>query len=441
MTDFVDQLKHAVDHVPFPTITGKICSVSDSVYDAILPNAVVGALVRIGDTGLAQVARVEKYQCRLVPVKVTESIGAGTKVTMLERVQTIPVGMHLMGRVVSPLGEFMDVVNAVDVEGPLKPALHWPIQRNAPRPLERPAVCRMLHTGIKAIDGLLSLGDGARVGLFAGPGQGKSTLLGMLANGCNSDVCVICLAGERGREAGEFVHQTLGKTGLKKSVVVLATSDAAAAERVLAIYTATAIAEWFRDQGKKVLLLVDSLTRVVRARRDVDLALGVPVGPDGLAATSLSFLPGLLERAAPNGSGSISAVYTVLSQTQGDDLISSEITSLLDGHIILSKKRADAGKWPAIDVVKSVSRVMKSVTSASHMQHAARVRSVLSAYEENEDLLMMGAYSKGSCPLTDAYLRCRREMEQFLTQGDEVIAPDDTLTQLLDLNRMLGPAK
>ena len=432
MDGFIDQMKDAVERVPFPRVTGKICSVSDAVFDAVLPGATVGAVVQVGETSLAQVARVDQHRCRLVPLRLNDSIGANTKVTTLENKQTVPVGRDLVGRVISPLGE------SLDGRGPLSQMLRWPVQRNAPKPLDRPAVSHMLSTGVRAIDGLLSLGDGARVGLFAGPGQGKSTLLGMLAKGSDCDVCVICLAGERGREAGEFVHQTLGQNGVQKSVVVLATSDATAAERVLAIYSATAIAEWFRDQGKKVLLLVDSLTRVVRARRDMDLALGVPVGPEGLAATTLSFLPGLLERAAPNGRGSISAVYTVLAQTQGDDLISSEITSLLDGHILLSKKRADAGKWPAIDVVKSVSRVMKSVASAGQMQQAARIRSVLSAYEENEDLLLMGAYSKGSCPLTDAYLRCRKEIDSFLTQGDMVIRLDETRAQLQSLNEILG---
>ncbi|MBN2714220.1 MAG: FliI/YscN family ATPase [Deltaproteobacteria bacterium] len=429
--NFLESLRSAVAQVDMPVIEGTVQSVSDTVLDAVLPGATVGALVQIGERGIAQVSRVEQTQCRLVPMILPTPPSAGTSVRMLERVPTVPVGDQTLGRVVSPLGIPMDQ------QGDIRATERWPIQRSAPHPFDRPAVTRQLVTGLRAIDGLLAMGIGGRMGLFAGPGQGKSTLLGMLAKGATLDVCVICLAGERGREAGEFVRQTLGASGLKNSVVVLATSDASPAERVLAMHSATAIAEWFRDQGKDVLLLVDSLTRVVRARRDIDLALGEPVGPGGLAATTLSFLPALLERAAPNARGTISAVYTVLSQTQGDDVISSEITSLLDGHILLSAKRADAGKWPAIDVVKSVSRTMKSVATDAQLQMAARLRSVLAAYEDNEDLLLMGAYTAGSCPLTDAYLRCREYIDAFLTQGDVAVDVGETHEALQTLTQRL----
>ena len=416
----IRQLNASIESVPVPQVIGKVHSVSDTVLDAILPNATVGAIARVGRRGIAQVARVSNTQCRLVPLILPDSPNTSTPVTILERTPHAPVGYELLGRVVSPLGWPMDK------GAPLMTPERWSTHRNAPHPFDRPAISRQLCTGIKALDGLLSLGVGGRVGLFAGPGQGKSTLLGMLAGGADCDVCVICLAGERGREAGEFVRETLGPSGLQKSVIVLATSDARPAERVLAMQSATAIAEWYRDQGNNVLLLVDSLTRVVRARRDIDLALGDAVGPGGLAATTLSFLPGLLERAAPNAHGSISAVYTVLSDTPGDELLSGEITSLLDGHIWLSKKRADAGKWPAIDIVRSVSRVMKSVADDPQQRMAAQVRAVLAAYAENEDLLLMGAYISGSCPLTDAYLRCRENIDAFLGQGTTPVAADQT---------------
>ncbi len=424
---FIGALMQRLGQIEVPVVTGKVQAAFESVLEAVLPGASVGSLVQVGNAGVAQVARVEQNMCKLTPLNLPDSPGVGTPVRVLAREPYIFVGPELIGRVISPLGIPMDQ------KGPLNGTTHWSIHRAAPHPFDRPGVNRQLITGIKAIDAVLCLGEGGRIGLFAGPGQGKSTLIGMLARGCECDVAVICLAGERGREAGEFVRHTLGTRGLEKSVVVLATSDAAAAQRVMAIQSATAIAEWFRDQGKRVLLLVDSLTRVVRAKRDLDLALGSPVGPGGLAATTLSFLPGVLERAAPNALGSISAVYTVLSETQSDELISSEITSLLDGHILLSKKRADAGKWPAIDVVKSISRVMRGVTSETHREMAARLRSVLAAYEENEELMLMGAYTPGSCPLTDTYIRCRREIDAFLAQSDTAIDFAETVAWLTGL--------
>ena len=426
---FIQAMLQGIRSMETPLVTGKVQAAFESVLEAVLPGVHVGTLVQVGDTGIAQVARVEQNVCKLAPLVLPEAPGAGTPVTVLTPEPFLRVGPELMGRVISPLGIPMDQ------RGPLKAVVHWPIRRTAPHPFERPVVRRQLVTGIKAIDSLLCLGEGGRVGLFAGPGQGKSTLLGMLAKGCLCDVAVICLAGERGREAGEFVRQTLGAQGLRRSVVILATSDTAAAERVLAVQSATAIAEWFRDQGQRVLLLVDSLTRVVRAKRDLDLALGAPVGPGGLAATTLSFLPGVLERAAPNALGTISAVYTVLSETRGDELIASEITSLLDGHIRLSKKRADAGKWPAIDVVKSISRVMRAVTTEPHRDRAARLRSVLAAYEENEELMLMGAYTRGSCPLTDAYLKCRGAIDAFLTQSEKAVPFSETMNDLEYLTR------
>ncbi|MBN2531128.1 MAG: FliI/YscN family ATPase [Deltaproteobacteria bacterium] len=424
MDSLIAELIQAVGSTRGVQVVGKVKAVSDTVLSAVLPGCAVGAFVQIGKDGIAQVAQVEQDICRLVPLFLPTPPDAGTIATLLERVPTIPVGNDLLGRVISPLGIPMDGSPKMNVQK------RWAIHRAAPHPFERPQVTQQLVTGVKAIDGLLAIGKGARVGLFAGPGQGKSTLLGMLAMECTCDVAVICLAGERGREAGEFVHRILGKRGLEKSVVVLATSDTPAAQRVLAFQCATAVAEWFRDQGRSVLLLVDSLTRVVRARRDLDLSLGIPAGPGGLAATTLSFLPGLIERASPNAKGSISAVYSVLSETQGDELISSEITSLLDGHILLSKKRADAGKWPAIDVVRSISRVMNAVTQPSHQQLAATIRAVVAAYEENEEMLLMGAYTKGSCPHTDAYLRWRAPIDAFLSQGLNPVAFNRMYSQL-----------
>lgn len=432
---FIKNLHLSVDNVCPNKIIGRITAIHEFVLEALLPGVNVGALVQIGEDTLAQVAKVDAQQCKLVLLTDAGNIQRDSPVSLLGQTQTVPVGESLIGRIITPLGEPMDN------NGRLPNTHPWPLQRTAPHPLKRPCVCEQLHTGVKAIDALLSLGKGGRIGMVAGPGQGKSTLLGTLAANADCDVAVICLAGERGREAGEFVSRNLGSRGLSRSVVVLATSDTPAAQRVLAIHSATAIAEWFRDQGKNVLLLVDSLTRIVRAKRDVDLALGIPVGPGGLATTTLSFLPAILERAAPNQTGVISAVYTVLQQTQGDELISNEISSLLDGHILLSKKRADAGKWPAINVVESISRVMNNVTTQQHQKLAATIRSVLAAWEENEELVLIGAYTKGSCPYTDLYLCHKNAIDTFLIQGKTPYSLDETAQCLQQLVATFGLAE
>lgn len=428
---FPQQLIDSIDNTPIRRITGHVQEVSELLIHGILPGARPGAIVTINNATKAQVAKVQQEKVTLVPLTSCHSPQPGATLEMIQPVPTIACGDSLLGKVIDPLGTPMDLSDTIEAPE------NWSMQRGAPHPLRRPTVKQQLVTGIRIVDGLLSLGIGARMGLFAGPGQGKSTILGNLATHTKCDVVIICLAGERGREAGDFVQQTLSAVGLSRSVVVLATSDTPAALRAMAITSATSIAEWFRDAGKQVLLLVDSLTRVVRAKRDMDIALGNPIGPNGYPASTFSFLPHILERAAPNSKGTISAIYTVLEQT-GDDLLTDEISSLLDGHIHLSKKRADAGKWPAIDVPKSISRVHLQVTEKKHQQWAKTLRGVLAAWEENEELVLIGAYQQGTCKNTDTYLRYRTQIEQFLNQRNYPSTKEATLKQLEELIYLFG---
>jgi FliI/YscN family ATPase len=278
-------------------------------------------------------------------------------------------------------------------------------------------VTRPLATGVRAIDGLLTVGEGQRVGLFAGSGVGKSTLLGAIARGTSADVVVVALVGERGREVGDFLEHSLGPEGRKRSVVVVATSDAPALERLRAAQVATAIAEYFRDRGQSVMLLADSVTRVARAQREVGLAAGEPPARRGYPPSVFALLPRLLERSGQGERGSITAIYTIL--VEGGDMdepIADEVRGILDGHIVLDRRIAARGHYPAIDVTVSLSRVMDAVASAEHVAAARRVRALLGAYEEKRDLIALGAYAKGSEPRTDQAIAAVPEIERFLQQ-------------------------
>jgi type III secretion protein N (ATPase) len=289
-------------------------------------------------------------------------------------------------------------------------------------------------TGIRVIDGCLALGYGQRIGLFAGPGVGKSTLLGMTALRAKADVSVVCLVGERGREVNEFLYETLGKQGLARSVVVVGPADAPPMARVRALDTATAIAEWFRAQGKAVLLLVDSLTRAVRAKREAAFALGEPPSRGGYPASAFSFLPGIIERAGNDDKGSITAIYAVLTEGGKEDPIAEEVRSLLDGHIVLSEKRAQAAIRPAVDILKSVSRVFEKVVPPHIVDAATRLKRLQSAYEENEDLILMGAYRRGASKDTDAAMDKKDAMEAFFNQTrHETSTVEETFEALLAL--------
>jgi type III secretion protein N (ATPase) len=431
--DFAE-LASAVDGCAFPACRGQVTRVEGLKIEALLPGARVGQRVVVEPIGgaevAAEVALCDGPRVGLVPLGPTDGLGPGDAVRVVRSVAVIPCGRGLLGRVIDPFGR------PLDGRPPVEDAVPWSLSRAAPDPLTRPPVERQLVTGLRAIDGCLALGHGQRLGLFAGPGLGKTTLLCALARRADCDACVICLVGERGREVRDFLDRALGPEGLARSVVVLAGPDAPAPLRARALESATAVAEWLRDQGRSVLLLVDSLTRVARARRDVALALGEPPSRGGYPASVFAGLPGLVERAGTSLRGSITAIYAVLTEgpvDRSDDPLAEEARSLFDGHLVLSARLARAGFWPAIDLLASVSRVADRVVSAGQSRHAATLRRLIAAHQGNEDLILMGAYRPGSSPDTDRFLARRRRIESFLAQNlDRPSGLADTRAALAD---------
>jgi FliI/YscN family ATPase len=415
IVDF-DSLKKIAKSVVLPVCRGRVIAVKELLIEAELPGSRVGMRVLVrrpdGPQVTAEIASCDGARVNLLPLAPTLGIGPGDEVVTAASEGSIRCGLGLLGRVIDPLGV------AVDGGADLGDLHLWPLNRNAPEPLARKPIDRQLVSGIRAIDGCLTLGLGQRIGLFAGPGAGKSTLLGSLARRADCDAAVVCLVGERGREVKEFITRNMGDDGLAKSTVVLAPADAPPLIRVRALTTATAVAEWFRAEGKHVLLLVDSLTRVLRARRDVALALGEAPARGGFPASAFASLPSLLERAGRDALGSITAVYAVLTEGGDNDPVAEETRALLDGHIVLSQRLARSGHWPAIDIPRSVSRVMSAVASPDHVKAAEKLRRVISSYEEHEDLILMGAYRSGASPDTDHAIRLKKEITAFLRQGN-----------------------
>jgi type III secretion protein N (ATPase) len=343
------------------------------------------------------------------------------------------VGDGLLGRVLDGLGEIVDGRPAPD-PATLVP---WDVERAAPDPLARARISRPLVTGVRAIDALCTFGEGQRIGLFAGSGVGKSTLLGQLARSSSADVNVICLCGERGREVRDFIEESLGAEGLARSVVVCATSDAPSLVRLKSATVATAIAEWFRDvRGARVLLMMDSVTRFARAQREVGLAAGEPPARQGYPPSVFAALPRLLERAGTAARGSITAVYTVL--VAGGDMeepIADEVRGILDGHIVLDRALGQRNRWPAIDVLASLSRVMPQVTTSEHRAAAGRVRELLATYERQRDLILLGAYKMGSDRRVDEAIARVDTIEAFLKQAS---GESSMLEATLDRLRILA---
>ncbi len=427
-------LTSACDAAYFPVVRGEVTAAHELVVEGRLPGARMGMRLSIdtasSETVIAEVAAFDGLNVKLLPLTPHRAVRPGSTITSARAQHHIPCGRGLLGRIVSCLG------TPVDGGGAVADAAAWPITRDAPNPLQRKPINKQLVTGIRSLDGVLGIGLGQRLGLFAGPGLGKSTLLGMLAKRAESDVNIICLVGERGREVGEFIDHILGSEGMKRSVVVLAPVDTPPLNRVRALDTATAIAEWFREQGDHALLLVDSLTRVVRAKRDVAFALGEAPARGGFPSSAFSSLPSLIERTGRSAMGSITAVYTVLTEDRTDDPVAEEARSLLDGHIMLSKKLAKAGLWPAVDILQSVSRVAESVFTRDQLARARKLKRLVNAYEEHEDLILMGAYRPGTSPDTDSAIEKKTAIDRFLAQGREETTPleetSGTLQRLLN---------
>jgi type III secretion protein N (ATPase) len=320
-------------------------------------------------------------------------------------------------------------------KGPLLVSKQYPVYAPAPDPLRRRVISDPLPLGVRALDGLLTCGEGQRMGIFAAAGGGKSTLMAMLVKGAQVDVTVVALIGERGREVREFLERDLGPEGMARAVIVCATSDKSSMERARAAYVATAIAEYFRDQGKKVLFLMDSVTRFARAQREIGLAAGEPPTRRGFPPSVFATLPQLMERAGTNDKGSITALYTVL--VEGDDMtepVADETRSILDGHIILSRKLGAANHYPAIDVLASASRVMNALITPEHKQAAGRVRELMAKYQEIELLLKVGEYKRGSDSIADTAIDKHEAIRDFLRQPtDELVGFDETLQRLCEL--------
>jgi ATP synthase in type III secretion protein N len=367
-----------------------------------------------GSTHLAEVTGLVNECVLLMPHGILDGLSLGARVNALGHGHKVPVGDALLGRVINGFGKPIDGLG--DFEN-----CEWRSTQSAtPSSLERNPIDKVFATGVRAIDSFMTLGRGQRIGIFAPAGIGKSTLAGMLAKASDADVCVVALVGERGREVGEFVHRTLNSTGMKRTVVVAATSDSSASERVKAGFVATTIAESFRDRGKNVLLIMDSVTRLARALREIGLACGEPPTRRGFPPSVFAILPRLLERAGNSAQGSMTALYTVLTEGEDDsDPIAEEVRSILDGHIVLTRAIAQAQQYPAIDVLNSLSRLMPHVTSTKHLSNANHIRRLIARHRDIELLLQVGEYQAGNDPLSDEAIAKLPMIKTFLSQSSE----------------------
>lgn len=414
--DFLTKYENSVDRaVPMKTI-GRVTDVVGISIEGNGPFASIGDVCVIGDDKSgrikAEVVGFRNSRTLIMPLGEVRGISPGYRILNLGRKLEVPVGPELLGRVLSGDG------TPIDGKGDILTENVYPVDNDPPNSFTRPRIQEPITTGVRSIDGLLTIGKGQRMGIFSGSGVGKSTLLGMVARNTSADVNVIALIGERGREVRDFLERDLGEEGLKRSVVVVVTSNEPPLVRIRGAYVATAIAEYFRDQGKDVMFMMDSVTRFAMAQREVGLATGEPPSTKGYTPSVFATLPRLLERTGTSEKGSITAFYTVL--VEGDDVnepISDTVRGILDGHIVLSRAMAQKNHYPAVDVLGSISRLMVDVTEEPHKQSAARLREVLATYREAEDLINIGAYVRGSNPGIDYALSRIDKIEAFTRQG------------------------
>ncbi len=424
-------LRSTAKHIDTRAVRGRITRAIGTLLHAVLPEARVGELCVVQDprTGWsleAEVIGLLQDGVLLTPIGDLVGLSSRAEVVATGRMHEVPVGPHLLGRVVDSFGR------PLDGKGPFKAAERRPLRGRAPSPMARRMIERPLPLGVRALDGLLTCGEGQRIGIYGEPGCGKSTLLSQIVKGAAADVTVVALIGERGREVREFIERHLGEAALRRTVIVVETSDRSAMERAQCALTATALAEYFREQGLRVVLMMDSLTRFSRAMREIGLAAGEPPTRRGFPPSVFATLPGLLERAGMGERGSITAFYTVLVEGDGTgDPIAEESRGILDGHVVLSPLVAARAHFPAIDVLSSRSRVMDAVVSAPHRKAASAFREMLSRYAEAEFLIKVGEYKQGSDPLTDRAIASIDDLQEFLRQGeDEASSFEETVAWL-----------
>lgn len=425
---------HLLSNVSTYNIKGKVTELTGIVVRAVVPGVRIGELCFIVPHHMrapikAEVVGFRDREVLLMPLGELEGIGLGNDVIPAGHTLTARVGDGLLGRILDGLGD------PIDGKGPLEFSAEYPVTANPPEALKRERVTRPISVGIKAIDAMLTIGEGQRIGFFAAAGVGKSTLIGMISRFTTADINVVCLVGERGREVRDFIEQDLGPEGLARSVVIVSTSDQPSLVRLKAAYVATAIAEYFRDQGKKVMLMMDSITRFARALREVGLAVGEPPARQGYTPSVFSTLPRLLERSGNSDKGSITAFYTIL--VAGDDMnepVADETRSILDGHIVLSRALAARGHYPAIDVSESISRVMDSIIDDEHRGASRKLKEVVANYEKERDLILIGAYEEGSDPKVDYAIEKIEEVNNFLKQGmNERVQFEDSIAMLKEI--------
>lgn len=436
MGDKFEKLLGGLEEIQLATVNGRITEVVGMLIKAVVPQCKIGELCLIkreGEPLRAEVIGFTQEEVLLSPLGEMTGIGPSSEVIPTRMPLHIKVGPELLGRTLNGLGEPIDT----ETKGPLVLTETYPVIQTPPDPLKRKMITKPISVGVRAIDGILTCGEGQRVGIFAAAGGGKSTLLGMIARNAVADVNVISLIGERGRELREFIEKDLGVEGMKRSVVIVSTSDQPSQVRLNAAYVGTAIAEYFRDQGKSVILMMDSVTRFARALREVGLAAGEPPARAGFTPSVFSTLPKLLERSGNSDKGSITAFYTIL--VAGDDMtepIADETRSILDGHIILSNALAQAYHYPAIDILASVSRLLTSLVDKEHLLLIGKIREVLANYKKNELLIRIGEYKKGTDKLADFAIDHVDKVNRFLKQSiDEKSSFQETLQQLKGLFR------
>lgn len=415
--DSLDQLTTRLQEVELTTVSGRITEVVGMLIRAVVPQVKIGEVClvkREGEPLKTTVVGFTQNEVLLSPLGKMTGIGPSSEVIPTRSALHISVGPQLLGRVLNGMGEPIDV----DTAGPLEVGQKWSIERAPPDPLKRTIITEPLPTGVRVIDGALTVGRGQRIGIFAAAGVGKSTTLGMIARNAKADINVIALIGERGRELREFIVNDLGTEGLARSVVVVSTSDQPSQVRLNAAYVGTAIAEYFRDQGKSVILMMDSVTRFARALREVGIAAGEPPARAGFTPSVFATLPQLLERSGNSDKGSITAFYTIL--VEGDDMsepVADETRSILDGHIVLSQLLAHQHHYPAVDVLASISRLQPAIVDQEHLRLVSKMREVLANYRKNELLIRIGEYKRGSDREADFAIDHIDRVNRFLKQG------------------------